>query len=164
MNKSCKCLSPSINNTSEILILGSMPGVTSIEKQQYYAQPHNRFWKIMGIMCEVSNLYELNYESKLNVLLSNNIALWDTLDYCERSGSLDSKIKNERPNDIRKLLKDYPNIKIICLNGQTSYSTLKKYFPDLLSKYTCYLMPSTSRANAKYSLDNLVKEWSKFKQ
>ena len=92
--------------------------------------------------------------------MKNNIALWDTIKTCKREGSLDSGIQNEIPNDINGLLKKYPNIKTICLNGNKSYSALKKYFPDLLQKYTCYKMPSTSPANARYSLNKLIDKWN----
>ena len=155
----CKSFKPSIDNNSKILILGSMPGVKSLEEQQYYAHPQNRFWKVIGCICNEPKIPELNYEIKLKTLLNNNIALWDTLKSCKREGSLDSDIQNEAPNDIRKLLKKYPNIKMICLNGNKSYSAFKKYFPDLLEKYTCYKLPSTSPANARYKLDDLFKEW-----
>ena len=94
----------------------------------------------------------------LKILLNNNIALWNTIKSCKREGSLDSDIQNEKRNDIRKLLKTYPNIETICLNGNKSYSAFKKSFPDLLEKYNCHKMPSTSPANARYSLDKLVEE------
>lgn len=156
----CKSFLPSINNESEILILGSMPGIKSLEKQQYYAHPQNRFWKVMARLCKTPNLYELEYNEKLDTLLKNKIALWDTLSYCERSGSLDAKITNEKPNDIINLLKQYPNIKIICLNGEKSFSVFKKHFPNILDEYYCYKMPSTSPANAKFSLDKLIEHWN----
>ena len=155
----CKSFNPSIDNNSKILILGSMPGVKSLEEQQYYAHPQNRFWKVMGNICNEPNLPELNYEIKLKTLLNNNIALWDTIKSCKREGSLDSDIQNEKPNDLRKLLRKYPNVKTICLNGNKSYFAFKKYFSDLLEKYTCYKMLSTSPANARYSLDKLILEW-----
>lgn len=155
----CRSFKPSIDNNSKILILGSMPGVKSLEEQQYYAHPQNRFWKVVGAICGEPNLPEVDYGTKLKTLLDNKIALWDTIKSCKRNGSLDSNIQNETPNDIRKLLKKYPNIQTICLNGNKSYSAFKKYFPDLLEKYSCYKMPSTSPANARYSLDVLVKEW-----
>lgn len=155
----CKSFLPSINEDSKILILGSMPGVKSLEEQQYYAHPQNRFWKVMGALCGVQNLIDYPYEQKLETLLKNNIALWDTIKSCKREGSLDSNIINETPNAIRKLLKIYPNIKIICLNGNKSYSAFKKYFPDLLETYTCYKMPSTSPANARYNLEKLISDW-----
>ena len=156
----CKSFKPSIDNNSKILILGSMPGVKSLEEQQYYAHPQNRFWKVMGAICNESELYGFDYNMKLQTLLKNKIALWDTLKSCKRDGSLDSDIQNETPNDIRKLLKKYPNIQIICLNGNKSYSAFKKYFPDLSGKLSCNKMPSTSPANARYSLDTLINEWS----
>lgn len=159
MNK-CKSFAPSIDNNSRILILGSMPGVKSLEKCQYYAHPQNRFWKVMGAICNEPDLPEFDYDIKLKTLLKNNIALWDTIKSCKRNGSLDSDIQNEIPNDIRKLLKKYPNIKTICLNGNKSYSAFKKYFSELLEKYNCHKMPSTSPANARYSLNSLIKEWS----
>lgn len=157
----CKSFKPSIDNNSRILILGSMPGIKSLEEQQYYAHPQNRFWKVMGNICNEPKLSELDYDTKLKILLNSNIALWDTIKSCKREGSLDSDIQNEKPNNIGKLLKTYPNIEIICLNGNKSYIALKKYFPDLLKKYTCYKMLSTSPANARYSLNILIKEWSK---
>ncbi len=158
MNK-CKSFKPSVDNNSKILILGSMPGIKSLAEQQYYAHPQNRFWKVMGSICKTSDLHELDYNKKLEVLLNNNIALWDTIKSCNREGSLDSDIQNEIPNDIRKLLKKYPNIKTICLNGNKSYSSFIKYFPDLSEKYNCFKMPSTSPANAKYNLNMLINEW-----
>lgn len=156
----CRSFLPSIDDSSQILILGSMPGVKSLEEQQYYAHPQNRFWKVMGVICNEPNLHQLDYQQKLKILLQNNIALWDTIKSCKRDGSLDSDIQNETPNDIYGLLKKFPKLKTICLNGNKSYATFKKYFPDLLEKYSCHKMPSTSPANAKYSLDTLIKDWS----
>lgn len=156
----CRSFLSSIDDSSQILILGSMPGVKSLEEQQYYAHPQNRFWKVMGAICNEPNLHQLDYQQKLKILLQNNIALWDIIKSCKRDGSLDSDIQNETPNDIYGLLKKVPKLKIICLNGNKSYSTFKKYFPDLLEKYSCHKMPSTSPANAKYSLDTLIKYWS----
>ena len=156
----CKSFLPNIDDKSEILILGSMPGIKSLEEQQYYAHPQNRFWKLIGMFCNIDNLPELNYQDKLQILLKNKIALWDVIQSCNRDGSLDSNIQNELPNDIPELLKRFPKIKVICLNGNKSYSAFKKYFPKLLEKYKCYKLPSTSPANARYKLDNLYNEWS----
>ena len=156
----CESFAPSVDKNSKILVLGSMPGVKSLEEQQYYAHPQNRFWKVMASICNEPRLHEFDYDLKLKTLLNNNIALWDTIKTCKRDGSLDSDIQNEKLNDIRQLLKLYPNIKTICLNGNKSYSAFKKYFPDLIEKYSCHKMPSTSPANARYSLDKLIEEWS----
>ena len=150
---------PNIDANSKILILGSMPGVKSLNEQQYYAHPNNRFWKLIGLFCNTPNLQEMNYQDKLNVLLKNKIALWDVIESCNREGSLDTDIKNEIPNNIPDLLKQYPTIKGIILNGGKAYSAFKKHFPELLKQYQCYKLPSTSPANAKYKLENLYKEW-----
>lgn len=157
MNK-CLSFSPQINEKSKILILGSMPGVKSLEMQQYYAHPQNRFWKVMSELCG-ADLYNSDYETRINVLQENNFALWDVLKYCERNGSLDTNIENEIPNNISKLLQQYPHIEKILLNGNKAYSLFKKYFPTLLQKYKCCKMPSTSPANAKFRLGNLYKIW-----
>lgn len=100
----------------------------SLEEQQYYAHPQNRFWKLMGMFCNLDNLQELRYQEKLQTLLKNKIALWDVIQSCKRNGSLDSNIQNELPNDIPELLKQFPNIKIICLNGNKAYTAFKKTF------------------------------------
>lgn len=118
------------------------------------------FGSVIGSICNETKLHEFDYDVKLKTLLKNNIALWDTIKTCKREGSLDSDIQNETPNDIKSLLKNYPNIKTVCLNGNKSYSAFKKYFPDLIEKYSCHKMPSTSPANARYSLDKLIEEWS----
>ena len=160
--KTCKSFRPSIDKNSTILILGSMPGVKSLEQQQYYAHQQNRFWKVMAKICNTPDLPDKDYNKKLEILLTHNVALWDTIKSCKRDGSLDSDIQNEFPNDIRSLLIKYPNIKIICLNGNKSFSAFKKFFPDLLEKYKSSKMPSTSPANAKYSLEKLINEWNVF--
>lgn len=158
----CKSFSPSVNENCKVLILGSMPGVKSLDEQQYYAHPQNRFWKLMGVFCDCENLPKMEYQDKLQTLLDNGFALWDVIKSCNRDGSLDSNIQNEKPNDIPKLLKKYPNIKTICLNGNKSYSEFKKHFSQLLTEYRCLKLPSTSPANARYNLETLYDEWRGF--
>ena len=159
VKQTCQSFLPSINEKSEILILGSIPGVKSLCEQQYYAHPQNRFWKIMEKICNADNLSNLCYENKLQILLKNKIALWDVIQTCERNGSLDSNIQNEIPNNITELLEKFPNIKCICLNGNKAYLAFKKYFLKLLKNYQCYKLPSTSPANARYKLNDLYQEW-----
>lgn len=156
-----KCMSfkPSVNHQSKVLVLGSMPGIKSLEEQQYYAHPQNRFWQVMAAITDNSSLPTLNYDEKLRILLDNNIALWDVIKSCNRDSSLDSKILNPKPNNIRELLNKYPQISMICLNGNKAYSIFKKYFPDLLEQNNCYKLPSTSPANARFSLEKLIEEW-----
>ena len=155
----CESFSAQVNYNSKILILGSMPGIKSLEKAEYYAHPQNRFWKVMAVLCECPNMPELEYSDKIKVLLNNNFALWDTIKFCKREGSLDSDILEEVPNDLVTLLNKFKNIKTICLNGNKSYSVFKKFFPELFQNYKCIKLPSTSPANARFRLEDLVKEW-----
>lgn len=149
---------PIINENCKIIILGSMPGVESLKKNQYYAFNRNQFWPI---------IYELfneklndNYDEKVEFLLSNNIALWDVLSKCEREGSLDSKIRNERSNDFNSFFNKNPNIKYIFFNGTTSEKLFKKHIGLNIPNIREYiLLPSTSPANTIKKKDKLSK-WS----
>lgn len=158
----CKSFLPNIDKRSKILILGSMPGIKSLEMQQYYAHPQNRFWKLMGLLCKTPNLADLEYNERLKILLDNGFALWDVIKYCKRSGSLDSNIYDEIPNDISGLLQKYKNVQTLILNGNKAYSALKKHIPSVIKEYKCLKLPSTSPANARYRLENLYKEWAKY--
>ena len=93
MNDRISSFNPIIDEQSKILILGSVPGVKSLEQQEYYAHPQNKFWTIIFELLDEE--FTLNYDLKLNILKQNKIALWDVIDSCERKGSLDSEIKNE---------------------------------------------------------------------
>ena len=95
-------LSPVIDKDSEILILGTMPGKESLRSKEYYASPNNSFWKIMKRLFN-SNMEFKDYEEKISCLKKHHIALWDTLQSCERESSLDSNIKEEEYNDIDDL-------------------------------------------------------------
>lgn len=123
-----------------------MPGVKSLYEAQYYAHPQNRFWEVMAVLCNEPDLFSLDYEKKLQTLLDNGFALWDVIKTCKREGSLDSDIEDEKPNNIKTLLKKYPEVKTIYLNGNKAYSAFKKYFPEILNdeRYKCFKMPSTS--------------------
>lgn len=160
----CLGLPPSIDKNCTILILGSMPGVTSLKTQQYYAHPQNRFWKIIFRLLENSTEIPTNYQKKLTTLLHHHIALWDSIDSCERIGSLDSDIKNEKGSDIISLIAAYPNIKTICLNGAKSFQTFKRCNKELLNRTDIDIipLPSTSPANAKWTFDALLEKWGKF--
>ena len=94
---------PSVETGAEVLLLGSMPGEESLRRQQYYAYRYNAFWKIMGVLFAFDP--ELPYEERLAALRRNRVALWDTLKYCRREGSLDTGIREPVPNDIPGLLK-----------------------------------------------------------
>lgn len=154
-------LAPVIDKHSVVLIVGSMPGVLSLEKQQYYGNPRNHFWSIME--CILEEPMPAEYEARLSILLKYKIALWDVIKACVREGSLDSNIKEEVPNDFNKMLKDYPNIKAIAFNGTKAREIFRKrigfeQFPTI----NFYQLPSTSPVpgrNVK-TIDQKKESWS----
>ncbi|MBH1960775.1 MAG: DNA-deoxyinosine glycosylase [Flavobacteriia bacterium] len=146
---------PIISTTSRILILGSVPGVKSLEMQQYYAHPQNQFWKIVFEL--IGEDFSKDYETRIETIRKNNIALWDVIDTCEREGSLDTKIRNEEHNDITKILNDHPSISVIFCNGQKSFKNLKKILGKE-SEIPVFVLPSTSPLHT-ISFDKKLKEW-----
>ena len=146
---------PIFDKNSEMLVLGSFPSVKSRENNFYYAHPQNRFWRVVASVysCPVPK----TVEEKKNMLLSNKIAVWDVIKSCEITGSADSTIKSVIPNDLSEIL-SVADIKKIYANGKTAQSLYNKYIKkntgvDIIS------LPSTSPANAAYSLEKLIKEW-----
>ena len=147
---------PIINENSKILILGSIPGVKSLEMQQYYAHPQNKFWKII---CEIFNEeFTTNYQQRIEILEKHHIALWDVIDTCERKGSLDSEIRNEEANKIEELLQNFPNIKAIFCNGQKSHKNLQKILGKKF-RLPIIVLPSTSPAYTGLSYFDKLKLW-----
>ncbi len=146
-----------VNSETEILILGTMPGAMSLEKQEYYAHPRNHFWKIIGTLFEALPIPEI-FEEKIKILESNKIGLWDVLENCERKGSLDIHIKNQKENDFEVLFKKFPAISRIIFNGKQSHAFFIKKFGQI-EGITYFVMPSTSPANTM-SFENKLKIWS----
>ena len=151
-------LKPIFNENSKILILGSIPSVKSRKNNFYYANKQNRFWNIINILFN-QNL--ITNKEKEKFLLNNNIALFDVIQECDINGSSDSSIKNIKVNNIEKIINE-SKIKYIFLTGKTAYNLYKKYFNNLNIEY--YYLPSPSSANASYSLNILVKEYSIIKE
>lgn len=145
------------------LILGSMPGVESLRRQEYYAYKHNCFWKIMG---ELFNFdCKISYQERINHLLENRIALWDTVQCCIRPGSLDSDIKHAKPNDFEKLFKDCPRINKVFFNGQTAHKLFIRHKKQMsLPKLELIPLPSTSPANASMSYESKLEAWKRIKE
>lgn len=143
---------PVFNSKSKVLILGSFPSVKSREESFYYAHPQNRFWKVL------ENIFEEKIANKEEFLLKHNIALWDVIQSCEIKGSSDSSIKNVKVNDIKNLIKN-TDITVILLNGNKAYNLYQKYIADYID-INVISLPSTSPANAKYRLNDLVKKYS----
>lgn len=148
-------IAPIYNNESRLLILGSFPSVKSRETQFFYGHPKNRFWRVLAAVLECE-IPETQFE-KREMLLNGNIALWDVIASCDISGSSDNSISNVVPNDLSQIL-DCADIKKIYTNGSKAHQLYKKY---LLTEtgIAAFKLPSTSPANAQFSLERLIGEW-----
>ena len=159
-----KSFSPIINQECTTLILGTMPGEESLIQNQYYAHPNNVFWDIMIRILlpgySEEQIDTLTYEDKQQMLLSNNIALWDVLKHCDRKGSLDSRIRNEIKNDFEEFFINNLKIKRVFFNGQKAEKFFKSCFKHLIDKdrVTKIVLPSTSPSHSLNTFTKL-KEW-----
>ncbi len=146
---------PFYNSDSKVLILGSFPSVKSREEGFYYAHPQNRFWKVLA------SIFNEAITDKKAFLKKHQIALFDVCASCEIKGSSDASIKKVIPNDIKKLIEE-SEIKVILLNGKTATNLFEKWMKDI--EIPTISLPSTSPANATYSLDKLTKEYEIIKK
>ena len=152
---------PVAHPDARVLILGSMPGVASLEAVEYYAFPRNVFWRIMGDLFAAGP--ELDYPLRLQKLGENRIALWDVIAACHRPGSLDSAISEHRmaTNDFSSFFTRHPQITHVYFNGQKSAGLFKKRVtPHLTGNYEYCTLPSTSPAHAAKDYAAKLKEWS----
>lgn len=157
-------LAPVSRPDAKVLVLGSMPGVASLQQQQYYGHPRNLFWPILAQLCGFD--VELAYPVRLTALLQHKIALWDVLQHCERHGSLDSAIRNETPNNFADFLQQHPQLRLIAFNGRKAEQSFRRLvMPSLPNDFPCELLclPSTSPANAALSVEKRHQEWQKIK-
>ncbi len=160
-NHKLKGFKPIGNSDAQILILGSMPGVRSLEMKQYYALGHNAFW---GIMAELLKFNPAEpYSKRCDHITDAKIALWDVLASCDRAGSLDSDIKNEEVNDFTKFFNSHKQIKAVFFNGQKAQKAFTRYALKSLPKkfQTLHLetLPSTSPAHAAMNFDQKLNQW-----
>ena len=146
---------PLYDENSQILILGSFPSVKSREAMFFYGHPQNRFWKVASRIFGAPVPETIDEKKKF--LLSNKIALWDVIASCEIKGSSDSSIKNAVPNDLSEIFKK-ADIKHIFVNGKTAEKYYNKYTKDPVGK-AAVCLPSTSPANAAWTVERLVKAW-----
>lgn len=148
-------IKPVYDKNSKILILGSFPSVKSREEGFFYGNPQNRFWRVLAEL--FSSKTPVTTDEKKEFLLKNGIALFDVIKSCDIVGSADSSIKNAVPNDFSDILKN-SNIDRIFTNGNLAHTLYNKYV-FYKTGIKDIKLPSTSPANAAFSLDRLVKEW-----
>lgn len=151
---------PVYDENSRVLILGTFPSVKSRETHFYYGHPQNRFWKLLAFLCRWP--IPATIPEKKEMLLKNGVALWDVIQSCEIAGSSDSSIKNVIPSDLSRIL-TCSSITRIYANGKTAQKLYDKY----QKPQTCMdiiALPSTSPANAAYSLNRLAESWAQIFQ
>lgn len=147
---------PLYNSQSRILILGSFPSVKSREQRFFYGHPQNRFWSLMARL--LGEDVPRSIQEKKDLMLRHHIALWDTIRSCDIIGSSDSSISNVVPNDLSPILQN-ADVRQIFTNGRTSWKLYEKYIrPQTLREGIC--LPSTSPANAAWSMDRLAAAWN----
>ncbi|MBR6608555.1 MAG: DNA-deoxyinosine glycosylase [Oscillospiraceae bacterium] len=153
-------IDPVFDNRSKILILGSFPSVKSRETDFFYGHPQNRFWKVLSAV--LNSPEPISVEEKRHFLLNHRIALWDVIASCEITSSADSSIKNASANDLTPIF-TAADIRRVYLNGKTA----QRYFDRLLScscAVEAICLPSTSPANAAWSLTRLTESWAIIRQ
>lgn len=146
---------PVYDKQSQILILGTFPSVKSRESEFYYGHPQNRFWRVLAAI--LGENAPQTIQEKKRMLLAGHIAIWDVIASCDIQGSSDSSIRNVVPNDIGRIVQEVPDIRIFA-NGEKAYSLYRRYCEEKVGKPAVKL-PSTSPANAAFSLERLVKIW-----
>jgi hypoxanthine-DNA glycosylase len=148
-------LGPVIGPDTRLVVLGSFPGVASLQAGQYYAHPRNQFWPILSALWGV-DLVALPYPRRLEALLAHGLGLWDVYAACEREGSLDSAIENARLNDLAGLRRLAPQLQAVAHNG--GESARQRRHTEALG-LTVLRLPSTSPANASWSFERKLAAW-----
>ena len=146
---------PVFDGGSRILVLGSLPSVLSRENRFYYGHPQNRFWRVLAAV--FAEPVPETIGDKTAMLLRNGVALWDTVERCDITGSSDASIRNVVPADLSRIF-DACRIEAVFANGHTAAKYYEKYQKPLYGKPITAL-PSTSPANAAWSLDRLIDAW-----
>lgn len=149
-------IDPVYSANSKILILGSFPSVKSREEGFFYAHPQNRFWRVIARLCGAEPPKTI--EEKKELIISNQMAVWDVIKSCNISGSSDSSIKDVVVNNLDEILSK-ADIKIIAANGKKAYLLYRKYLYQKTG-IEAVCLPSTSPANAAFSEDKLFEIWS----
>lgn len=146
---------PLYDENSRILILGSFPSVKSREQRFFYGHPQNRFWKVLSAVLGCDTPRDI--PEKKELLLSHGIALWDSIARCEIKGSSDASIDQVVPNDLRPIFETAEIRQVFC-NGRKSWEMYHRFIEPVNAR-PAVCLPSTSPANAAWSLERLTQEW-----
>jgi TDG/mug DNA glycosylase family protein len=148
-------LPPVHGESPEVVILGSFPSRQSLLKNEYYGNPRNHFWQVMEALFSLDR--HLPYPVRTSRLIDHRIALWDVICTCSREGSADARIRSPVFNDIAGFLASFPSLRLVALNGNSA----GRYYHQLniAASVPAVVLPSTSPANTRYSLDEKIRSW-----
>lgn len=153
-----RSFAPIVAPDARILILGSMPGIASLEAGQYYAHPRNAFWTIMGALFSAGP--DLPYTTRVARLQARGVAVWDVLKLCVRKGSLDSRIRDEVPNDFAAFFAEHYAIDRVLFNGVKSATSFRRHVAHLRPHSAQMVtVPSTSPAHATRNFEQKLDLW-----
>ena len=155
MSQPLQGLAPVIARTSRLVILGSFPGVASLQAQQYYGHSRNHFWPLVGTLLGL-DLVALAYDQRLAQVRQRGLGLWDVYARCQRVGSLDSAIRDAVFNDLGSLKRRAPGLQLIAHNGAES-ARARRHTEAL--GLTVLRLPSSSPANASWSFERKLDAW-----
>ena len=153
---------------ARVLILGSLPSLQSLQRQEYYGNPQNVFWRVMGELCDAGP--EIPYRQRADKLKRCGIAVWDVLQSSVRPGSMDAAIdqKSATPNDFRLFYDEHPGLELLCFNGKKAAELYERLVAPqgigTISNIDFRTMPSTSPAYASMKFDEKVRLWSVIRQ
>jgi hypoxanthine-DNA glycosylase len=158
-----RCFPPVTDASTRILILGSLPGEVSLAHGQYYANPQNKFWFLVGNVIE-QDLVGMDYATRLDTLLKCRIGLWDVVAEARRVGSLDSRIRDHASNDLIALIDTLPNLATIAFNGGTAAKIGMRALGERGGQYRLLRLPSSSPAYASVPYAEKLAVWRQIQQ
>ena len=153
-------IDPVYDNNSKVLILGSFPSVKSREQQFFYGHKQNRFWRVLAQVLECPVPEDI--PRKREMLIGYHVAVWDVIASCEITGSSDASIRDVKANDLSPVLSS-ADIAVIFTNGGKAYELYQKFIYPV-NGIQAHKLPSTSPANAGYSLERLVEAWTEIRR
>jgi len=148
-------LPPVLSPATRLLVLGSFPGVASLQAQQYYGHPRNHFWPLLSAIWGI-DLAAMPYRQRLTELRRRGLGLWDVYASCRREGSLDQAIEEAELNDLASLRRRAPDLRLVAHNGGESARAMHHIRALGLPVQR---LPSSSPANASWSFERKLDAW-----
>jgi hypoxanthine-DNA glycosylase len=143
-----RALPPLVDAHTRLLILGSLPSAKSLAAKEYYGNPRNQFWSLIGGVLDIGDFAALPYAERLARLAGHGIGLWDAVAEAHREGSLDAALRDVVPADLTALADRLPQLRVIAFNGQRSEQLAIRHHPALARRYTLLRLPQSSPARA----------------